>query len=119
VRTLIAFLILVTSLGAQPDRFGLPACEEISDRSFYLLCYDQGRKVAAWTAHELTPGKRDGPAGRPTHFRRDANLSGEQASNADYRGSGYSRGHLVPAEDMSWSDAAIRSTFVLTMWFHN
>src|SRR5262245_3103543 len=51
---------------------------------------------------------------RSRHFRRDQELSGGSASDSDYRGSGYSRGHLVPAADAAWSEEAMRATFLLS-----
>ncbi len=107
---LLALLLPALSL-AQPDRFAVPACAgpqlELADRAFYLLCYDSGRKVALWTAHETGPEHLRAGASRPHHFRQDTALAGPIARNADYRHSGYSRGHLVPAEDMAWSQEAM------------
>jgi endonuclease G len=110
--------LLPALLPAQPDRFALPACAgrglELADRTFFVLCYDSAHKVPSWTGYELKPEQLHGEAARPRHFRQDSALSGPVARDADYRGSGFSRGHLVPAQDMAWSDAAIRSTFVLS-----
>jgi endonuclease G len=55
-------------------------------------------RVPLWTAYELKPNQRNN-APRPKQFQKDLNLDG--ASNADYKNSGYSRGHLVPAEDIT------------------
>ena len=110
--------MLPALVSAQPDRFALPSCTgpslELANRSFFLLCYNSTLKVSLWAAHELRPEYSGGPAARPRLFRQDTELSGPIARNADYVGSGFSRGHLVPAEDLAWSDAAIRSTFLLS-----
>ncbi|MBI4909227.1 MAG: DNA/RNA non-specific endonuclease [Acidobacteria bacterium] len=110
-------LILASALQAQPDRFGLPACsaptEDLARRTAYVVCHNGDRKVATWTAYELTPDKLTMPAARrPKHFRQDAQLN--SASNSDYRNSGYHRGHLVPAADAAWSDDAMRDSFLLS-----
>jgi endonuclease G, mitochondrial len=112
---LAAFL---TPLGAQPDRFAAPSCAgdglELAHRSFFVLCHSASLKVPLWTGHEIKPEHLNGEAPRPTAFRQDAGLTGAFARSADYRGSGFSRGHLVPAEDFAWSSSAIRSTFLLS-----
>lgn len=105
-------------LAAQPDRFSLPACSaeglELADRAFFLLCHSSILKVPTWTGYEIKPSQVGGTATRPRQFGIDSGLTGASARNADYRGSGFSRGHLVPAEDLAWSDAGIRATFLLS-----
>jgi endonuclease G, mitochondrial len=111
-------LLLPALLFGQPDRFALPGCtgpeQELADRTFFVLCHDSLRKVPVWTGYEMTRERLRGAAVRPGRFRPDTALSGPIAIDADYRGSGFSRGHLVPAEDLAWSEASIRSTFLLS-----
>ena len=114
----LAAVLLAPALLAQPARFGAPACQgpdrELADRAFFLLCHDSARKVPSWTAHELAPHRLPAATSHSRYFRQDSALAGSIARNADYRGSGYSRGHMVPAEDLAWSDEAVRSTYVLS-----
>ncbi len=111
-------LILIATLGAQPDRYGRPACaaadEEYADRVYFVLCHSASRKVPAWVGYELKPEHVAGQGRRPYHFRRDSALEREGARDADYRGSGYSRGHMAPAADFAWSEDAMRATFLLS-----
>ncbi len=112
-------LVLIAALSAQPDRYGRPACDaanndELADRAYFVLCHSASRKVPTWVGYELKPEHLSGSARRPHHFRRDTALANEGARDADYRGSGYSRGHLAPAADFAWSDDAIRATFLLS-----
>jgi endonuclease G, mitochondrial len=106
------------ALFAQADRFAAPACVgdglELARRSLFVLCHSASLKVPVWTGHEIKPENLNGEAPRPKAFRQDTGLTGAFARNADYRGSGFSRGHLVPAEDFAWSPAGIRSTFLLS-----
>jgi len=117
-KTASLLLALLPALSAQRLPFGLPACSgpghEFADRSFFLLCHDSSRKVPLWVGYELTPSRLVSSAARPSHFRRDRALAGASASDDDYRHSGYTRGHMAPAADFSFSDPAMRQTFLLS-----
>ncbi len=111
-------LTLWPLLLAQPGRFATPACSgdglDLADRTFFVICHSSVLKVPLWTGHELKPDQLSGGAARLRHFRQDAALAGPVACDNDYRGSGFSRGHMVPAEDLAWSYASLRATFVLS-----
>ena len=96
--TLLLFLPAI--LAAQPNT---PACNapglQLLVQHSFILCYSGSHKTAIWTQYELLPNQQN-LSTRPKHFRQDPALSTPQASNADYTNSGYSRGHLVPAEDL-------------------
>ncbi|MFN7920126.1 MAG: DNA/RNA non-specific endonuclease [Bryobacteraceae bacterium] len=106
------------TLLAQPSRFGLPACQlptsELANHRFFVLCHDSSLRLPTWTAYELLPANLGGHAQRPHSFHPDTMLAGPVAHNADYRLTGFHRGHLVPAEDFAFSPEAIASTFVLS-----
>lgn len=112
-------LSLVTLLAASLLLSSLPACaaphQELAVRSFFLVCYDSARKLPIWTVYQLDPRLvRAQGLTKPSHFRQDAALRGPIARNADYAGSGYSRGHLVPAADAAWSLESLRATYLLS-----
>lgn len=111
-------LALLGTLSAQPERFSTPACaspdQELARRTSFLLCHSSSRKVPLWTGYELLPDHLNGTSPRLSRFRHDSALSSPGASDSDYRGSGYSRGHMVPAKDLAYSDAAMRDTFLLS-----
>ncbi|MBI4906004.1 MAG: DNA/RNA non-specific endonuclease [Acidobacteria bacterium] len=117
MQTTLLLLFAIGTLSAQPDRFGLPACDapgqHLAIRSAFILCHDSNRKVAAWTAYELTPENLNTPAAPRRHFRRDPELAAS-ASDADYRHSGFHRSHLVPARDMASSPDALRESYFLS-----
>jgi len=56
----------------------------------------------------------EGEVSRTDNFRQDTNVIAGSASLNDYRGSGYDRGHLVPAGDMKWSLEAMSESFLLS-----
>ncbi|MFN7924622.1 MAG: DNA/RNA non-specific endonuclease [Bryobacteraceae bacterium] len=119
MRTALIAFFLVESLAAQPDRFGLPACaaedQELSPRSEFVLCHSSSTKTALWTAHEIKPENlASRPAARRRHFRRDHALRMSGATDADYRNSGWVRGHLVPAADVAWNEQSFADSFLLS-----
>jgi endonuclease G len=111
-------LAVAAPLAAQQDRFGNPACSgpdrELANRSFFVVCHSASRKTPVWVSYELRPEHLGGIAPRPSRFRRDSGLSHAGAADEDYRGSGFSRGHMAPAADFAWSEEAIRATFLLS-----
>jgi endonuclease G len=78
-----------------------------------MLCHSSSRKVPVWVAHELRREQLGPVFARPRRFRSDRGLASAGASDADYRNSGFSRGHMAPVADFAWSEDAIRATFVL------
>lgn len=110
---MLTLLLLTALLPAQTGRFGLPACHgELYDQSGFTLCFDRERKAPLWSAYELTPERLAAQAPKRGSFQTDPHLG--SASNLDYRHSGFSRGHLAPARDMAFSDAAFASSFLLS-----
>jgi endonuclease G len=51
---------------------------------------------------------------RSDNFRADTNVTTGSADPDDYRGSGYDRGHLVPAADMKWSATSMTESFLMS-----
>ncbi|MCK4750726.1 MAG: DNA/RNA non-specific endonuclease [Bacteroidales bacterium] len=79
------------------------------------LGYNEAFEQASWVAYVLT--RREivsGHVNRTDNFRADTSISTGSASLADYRGSGFDRGHLAPAADMKWSQTAMSESFLLS-----
>ncbi|HRK61698.1 MAG TPA: DNA/RNA non-specific endonuclease [Candidatus Omnitrophota bacterium] len=89
-------------------------CIELK-RSAYVACYNTETKVADWTEYALTQQDLRNDISRDDDFRADPDLrAGQRSELVDYRGSGYDRGHLVPAADMARGRVAMSESFLLT-----
>ena len=102
---------------------GLP---EIDSKEFfftnssgrYSFRYDTAWRQARWVAHTLTAVEvsRKG-TDRSDRFRSDPQVIGRgfpTAADADYKRSGYDRGHLLPSADRDDTSAENDATFLLS-----
>lgn len=88
--------------------------EQIIEHTGYTLSYNEEYEVASWVAYELTRDEVLGESGREDDFKSDPAVRTGSATLADYRNSGYDRGHLAPAADFKWSEEAMSDTFYLS-----
>ncbi len=99
---------------------GLPARvqgEQVVKHLGYTLSYNEATEQPSWTAHVLTAANFAGKFSRDeadAEFLPDPDVKTGSAELQDYRGSGYDRGHLVPAGDMKLSLAAYAESFYLS-----
>lgn len=98
------------------------ASADPANRNNYLLLkstaaisYNNSRGTANWIAWATRRGDLGDRIERPD-FRPDPSLPKgfTRISDADYRGSGYQRGHLVPSADRFGNPAANLETFMMT-----
>lgn len=80
----------------------------------YVVSFNERWKVPNWVGWELTRFETSGESKRTNRFIADPKVKGKQATGADYSGSGYDRGHMAPAGDMSWSKNAMKESFYFT-----
>ncbi len=80
----------------------------------YSICYRESYEQAEWSAYCLSDFQLEKNASRSNDFRADPLISTGSANLADYRKSGYDRGHLTPAADMSFSQDAMSDTFFMS-----
>jgi endonuclease G len=74
--------------------------------------YDIEAKQATWVAYTLKKSDLDGEAKRKNNFKMDPRLSENQsAKDEDYYKSGFDRGHLAPAADMTVNQECMDQSF--------
>ncbi len=95
----------------------LPKSENdiIVEHNFFTLSYSEKDEQAKWVAFELTKDKVNSfIAERTNDFREDPKVPKGSAALKDYRGSGYDRGHLCAAGDMTFSRTAMSESFYMS-----
>ena len=81
----------------------------------FHLAYNEQFEQAAWVAYVLTRDEiESGTIERTDNFRADTSIASGSATPADYRRSGFDRGHLAPAGDMKWDHLAMSQSFFMT-----
>ncbi|QQS52233.1 MAG: DNA/RNA non-specific endonuclease [Bacteroidota bacterium] len=95
---------------------GLPVCDscQIIEHRHYTLCYSEKHEQAKWVYYELTKAEVQSNTARKEAFREDAKVATGSASLADYKSSGYDRGHLAPAADMEMDSLAMAESFYMS-----
>lgn len=93
--------------------FGIPGKADcIVDREGFALGYIEYHEQPAWVIYKLSRAEVQTQVARRTNrFREDPEIPTGSATNADYRKSGYDRGHLAPAADMAFSVQTMADSF--------
>jgi len=88
---------------------------QIIKHQYYTMSYSEEHEQPEWVAYEITRDQFQGKwVKRKDNFRSDPKVKSKSASKRDYRGSGYDRGHLVPAADMAFNEQAMSETFFMS-----
>ena len=98
------------------SKLGIPGQQgELLCRKGYLLSHSPENKTPFWVIEHLTAEKASGTLPRYNKFKPDPDLKkGERAELADYKGSGYDKGHMAPSADMRWDEQAMVECFYLS-----
>jgi len=87
--------------------------EQIIKKKSYIASYNKDTKIANWVAWHLTSEHTEGSIGRGNMFHEDEEVPSPKATVEDYKGSGWSRGHMCPAGDNKWDAEAMYQSFSL------
>ncbi len=109
---------LVTSVAPSPDALELPAPGNgrTVRHGAYITSYNTETLIPNWVAYELTADEASVRRERSdTQFRMDPDLHGcTQAMREDYSGSGWTKGHMMPAADAAFDTSSMEETYYLT-----
>jgi endonuclease G len=92
-----------------PDTF----CDIEIAYEYYKVCYSQEHLQGFWSFHLLNQNFIDGRQKRTNNFKKDHKVY-PSIGPRDYKGSGFDRGHLVPAGDMKLNRKSMSDTFYMT-----
>ena len=83
------------------------------EHDYYSISYVETYEQPEWTFHVICQDCY-GEAKRKNNFRQDLKVVSGSSQLVDYKGSGYDRGHLVPAADMNRNEIAMSESFFLS-----
>ncbi len=95
------------------DFYPTSTYNQVIKHQYYTLSYSEEDEQAEWVAYKLTPASFSNIK-RDENFREDNSVTTGSATLADYKNSGYDRGHLAPAADMSINSTAMSESFFMS-----
>ncbi len=109
----LSFSFIVFSASANVSHLPKGPCQQQLDYIHYTLCYSPEHRQAVWTKHTLNRELLSGKQKRTNDYRADFNVE-DPVDEKGYRGSGFDRGHMVPAGDMKLNHQSMSQTFYMT-----
>lgn len=89
--------------------------ERIVSHVGFTLSFNRLHNNPNWVAWDLTAAEAEGTVPRSNDFLPDPEIpEPHRVTTDDYKGSGYDRGHMVPAADMKWSNRAMTECFYMS-----
>ncbi|MBT8204414.1 MAG: DNA/RNA non-specific endonuclease [Eudoraea sp.] len=84
---------------------------EVVHHQHFTLSYNEPYEQAEWVAYTLKRDHLSNIERERPYFIEDPKVRTKSADWRNYKGSGYDRGHLVPAGDRRFSEYAFKETF--------
>jgi endonuclease G len=111
IKILLALLLALGTISFQPTK----GDDSVVEHSAFILSYDEKNEQAKWVHYKLTSEMLTGSrVPRSNRFKIDPYVFTGSASASDYYKSGYDKGHLCPAADMSWSQQTMEESFYMS-----
>lgn len=85
---------------------------EVVAHQYYTLSYSEAHEQAEWVAYELKEKHIKRNDFKRPYFVEDRKVKTKSAHWRNYKGSGYDRGHLLPAGDRGFDYDAYHETFL-------
>ena len=125
VKRIIFLFILIGILpflpGSENDNsghliYGLPSdADLLLNRSSFAIGYSYKYRQPLWVCYILSASQLEAPkVRRRNRFAVDPDIKLNPVKPAEYRKSGYDRGHLAPAADMSYAAVPMKHSFYMS-----
>ena len=117
---LLAFLPLLLFSGENENInhliYGLPSTPDLLlNRQGFAIGYSHRYRQPLWVCYILTDAQVNARKVRRTNkFQSDPGITLNPVKPAEYRRTGYDRGHLAPAADMSYAALPMRQSFYMS-----
>ena len=122
---IVAFIIRAISSDSISSDDNLSCLDATEDTSYSILLrytaftvsYNPSTRQPDWVSYTLTAEQVEQTKHTPKIprcFMPDPNLNLPQATNEDYSGSGWVRGHMARRQDMKWSEQAVKESDYFT-----